>query len=156
MIPEAATLRLRPAMPDDAELLFAWVNSPDSLAGKLSTGGPIPWETHQDWLQRKLKDPDCAIWIGEYADEPAGQVRVERRDGMLEVDVFVDRDKRGGGLGRTLLAALAAQCRERFPGDDLLARVKPDNIASQKLFRAAGYELSEERADHLVFTWRPA
>jgi len=75
---------------DDARLLFEWVNSAESPAGKLRTSGSILWSVHVEWLSRRLADPSCAIWIADHDGTPVGQARVELRDGALEVDIFVE------------------------------------------------------------------
>ena len=152
---EGVALRLRAAREGDARLLFAWVNRPDSLAAKLATEAAISWETHQSWLAARLADPSSALWIAEQDGRPVGQVRVERRERGLEVDIFVSAEARGRGVARRLLARAARACAERWPGLPLVARVKTGNLASERLFLAAGYALAEQRDDHRVYL-RPA
>jgi RimJ/RimL family protein N-acetyltransferase len=152
---EGLALRLRAVHEGDARLLFAWVNRPDSLAAKLETDAAIPWETHQSWLAARLADPGSALWIAEQDGRPVGQVRVERREIGLEVDIFVTAEARGRGLARCMLARAARACADRWPGLPLVARVKTGNLASERLFLAAGYALARQRDDHRVYV-RPA
>lgn len=149
-------LRLRGAGAADARLLFDWVNRPESLATKLKTTGPIAWEVHQAWLAERLADPGSGLWIAELAGAPVGQARVERRGEALEVDIFVVPAARGRSLGRRILALLREECARRWPGLPLVARVRPHNLASVRLFAAAGYREKEVRDDHLVFVLEPA
>ena len=147
-------LVLRSARREDAQLLFKWVNSPESIAAKLTTHEPIPWEVHESWLTARLGDPGTGLWIAERERKPVGQVRVQEAGGHLEVDIFVAAEERRKGLARRMLAALAAECEMRWHGWPLVARTRHDNIASQRLFSAAGYSLQERKEDHLVYVLR--
>jgi len=151
--PASSAARLRPAREGDGRTLFAWVNNPDSLAAKLRTRTAIAWEDHRRWLAARLADPDTGLWIAEVGGEPAGQVRLQAGAGGMEVDVYVAPSHRGRGLGLTLLGHAADEARRRWPGRPLLARVKPDNRASRRLFERAGYELSATAPDHLVYAY---
>ncbi len=147
---------LRPATAGDVELLFAWVNSPDSLANKLATTGPIPRDEHVAWFAETLAKPMAAIWIVEHEGRPAGQVRLEKRGKALEVDIYVDASQRGRGLGVAMLEAARAKAAERWPGVPLLARVRPENWASRRLFAKAGYGAMVVAQDHLILRRDPA
>lgn len=148
-------MKLRPVRDSDARLMFDWVNSPESLAGKLETRDPIPWETHAKWFAARLADPDTRLWMAESDNRAVGQVRVQRTRTGLEIDVFVAAECRRRGLGRRMLAAAAAECAAHWPGLPLVAKVKLDNVASQRLFAAAGYALGQRKEDHLVYILDP-
>ena len=42
-------------------------------------------------------------------------------------------------------------CATRWPGTPLIARVRPDNWASRRLFAKAGYGGMVVQPDHLIF-----
>jgi RimJ/RimL family protein N-acetyltransferase len=147
----AQQVALRPARESDADLLLAWVNQSDSLAAKLKTTTPIPRETHIAWLRKRLVSPECAIWVAERVGAPVGQMRAERGEDGLEVDIFVAPEARGNGIALAMLGMLAVRCAERWPGAPLIARIKPDNLASRRLFVRAGYAEAGPAPDHLVF-----
>ena len=150
-----AAVAMRAAVASDASTLFEWVNRPDSLAAKLRTPEPVTWERHRAWLRARLHDGDTRIWIAEIDGRPIGQVRVQRGQVGTEVDIFVEAGARNLGIGRDLLAWLARRCGAEWPGTALIARVKPANRASRRLFAAAGYEMAEAREDHLVYRLVP-
>lgn len=144
-------MKLRPAEHRDAELLFDWVNRPDSLAGKLKTSGPITRETHEAWFARSLSDAAAAIWIIEVDGQPAGQVRVFLNDDWNDVDIYLAAPHRRRGLAQAALAAVVEGLRRRKQALRLRARVKTGNAASQKLFERAGFACQATAPDHVVY-----
>ena len=144
-------LAVRPAAAGDGKLLFDWVNRPDSLAYKLKTEGAVAWADHQRWLEACLRDDDSAIWIGELNRQPAGQVRLQRSERGLVVDIYVDPGSRRRGVAGGLLRHAAVRAAIRWPGTPIVADVKHGNNASRTLFLAAGYVHEQRHADYDVF-----
>ena len=146
-------LSLRRATLVDGERLLAWVNRPDSLAGKLRTTAPIPRDTHLRWLAARLNDPDCRIHIIEQAGMPVGQLRLERIGAGYEIDIYLEPDARGRGLAaQAIRIAIAERCRAD-PDCPIVARVKSDNAESRRLFEAIGFALEPSTADHLLYRY---
>lgn len=151
------TLRYRTAGIDDARLLFDWVNSPDSLAGKLRTTSAIDWNSHLAWLRARLAGKDSLILIAETSGEPIGQVRLqEGAEGSLEVDIYLIPDYRRQGFARSMIIEAVMQGRRRWPGRKFRAVVRTANAASQALFRSAGFRCSESHQEYTVFVANPA
>jgi RimJ/RimL family protein N-acetyltransferase len=148
------TVALRPAAPSDMALLFEWVNRPDSLANKLRTQAPIALARHRAWFAERLADADSAIWIVERAGEPVGQLRLQRKQAHLEVDIYIVAQARRGRLGEAALLRAAGLAARRWPAVPLLARVKPANRASHRLFLACGYARIADRHDQVVYELR--
>ncbi len=129
------TIALRDATRADAQLLFDWVNSPDSLRTKGATHAHIPWRTHTIWLAARLDDPDCTLKIIERDGAPAGQLRLQPGGDAFEVDIYVMPADRGRGVAATALRLAFAQ----MPEQRFCARVGHGNPASQALFRGLGF-----------------
>lgn len=142
--PNQRGMQLRPATGDDARLLFEWANDPQTRAASFNSD-PIAWDTHVDWLQRRLNDRDTRIWIGEVDGDPVGQVRFQRDGGEWEISVVVAPDARGNGHAASLIAA-----GTRELGEPIVARIKPANEASIRAFEKAGYRLVDD-GDPLVY-----
>ncbi len=160
--PTEKGLHLRPARRSDAELLLGWVNSPDSLAAKLETKGPIAWEAHLNWLEERLADPYTALWIAEREGRPIGQLRLQRRSegeaAPFDVDIYLLREERGQGHARAMLEDAIARVAGKWPGAMLRALVRKENAASRALFEAAGFRREAGAGDgdgHLVFLLGP-
>lgn len=75
--------------------------------------------------------------------------------GVHECTLYVDRDHRGGGVGRALLSALIEEARSRGSWK-LLGKVFPENAASLALFEKSGFRRVgvHERHAQLDGAWR--
>ena len=75
--------------------------------------------------------------------------------GVAEVSVYVGREARGRGLGRSLLAALIEES-ERHGVWTLQASIFPENAASVALHKALGFRVvgTRERVARLKGRWR--
>ncbi len=147
----ALPITLRRAEGNDADMLLAWANASDSSAYNLRTTALIRREEHLVWLARTLVSDTAAIWIAEAGGGwPVGQIGLVLRDAALEVDIYVVPRMRGKGIAQAMLDAVHPAAAEAWPGVKLLARVKPKNKASRRLFEAAGYVCTATEPNHLV------
>jgi len=135
-----AEIALRRAGFDDGELLFRWAGDPVVRAASFS-GAAIAWPDHVRWLQGKLGDPGCALFVGTNgAGEPLGTVRFDREASVAVVSTTVDPAWRDRGYGAALIRAA---CRAYFASpsaDTVEAYVKEDNEPSRRAFLAAGFD----------------
>ncbi len=133
---------LRPAAPEDVDLLFRWTNDPTVRANAFSTD-PIPYENHVAWFRGRLENPDCWIYIGMKQEKPVGVIRVERIQDAPQAGLIsysVDRDARGQGIGTELLQQICRQDLEMDGIRVLAGQVKLENVPSQRAFEKAGYQ----------------
>lgn len=142
----SAAIALRAAAIDDADLLLAWVNDPETLAAKQLTSEPIPREAHVAWLAKRLGAPTCRIWIIERAAAPIGQLRFEDKGGGFEIDVFVAPSERGSGAARRALALGLERLRAETGAPTATALVLKSNMRSARFFEACGFERIGEEA----------
>lgn len=133
------TVLVRAAGREDCELLFGWANDPLTRSMSLRTR-PIAWQEHAEWYDRVTGDPATLLLVGEAWEAgawvPCGQARVDP-DGI--VSLAVAPRLRGRGLAVPLLRAALLEARARVPGRPLLAYIKPENKASQRVFERAGF-----------------
>ena len=146
-------MKLRPAAIADRDLLYDWVNRPDSLDNKLRTREPIDLATHGAWLHARLSDPDTRISIVMETNEPIGQVRLQRGGCGCEVDIYIVARARGRGVGRRALQAHVEATAAWRSGSPLIARVRSDNLASRRLFSAMGFHIHKQFDDHVVYRY---
>lgn len=144
----ASLLRLRPAGPEDAALLWEWANDPVVRQAAFSTA-PIPWDDHVLWLARHLADPDSYVYVASSSDDkPVGVVRFQRDGPIAEISVVVAQNRRGEGWGP---AIIHAGVRSLFEESDnitaVTARVKPENRASLTSFDDAAFVVAGEGQD---------
>ncbi len=153
------TLLVRPAGPGDRRLLWEWANDPEARARSFHPE-TIAWETHVEWFERRLADPDCVLLVGEdAADRPVGQVRFDLdAAGGAVVSVSVAPGERGRGLGTALLRQGIERLQAAGSGRLLSAFIRPDHLASRKLFERVGFELARrtEVAGHPALAYELA
>jgi UDP-2,4-diacetamido-2,4,6-trideoxy-beta-L-altropyranose hydrolase len=126
------TVTLRDATMDDARMLFDWAN--DSRVRTSS------WEDHRKWMEKKLADPCCRMFIGMDGQSPIGQIRFDiRGDGDAEIDVHVDPFERGKGYGTLLIQNGMQRFFDMTEVRTVHAFAKMDNDASRKAFLKAGF-----------------
>ena len=138
------TIHLRPATVDDRQQLFDWTNDAEVRKASFHSA-PIEAATHDAWLQSRLHDANCTIYMasdGQHA--PLGQVRFDRNGAAATISVSVDSKQRGKRRG-TRLIHLA--CRRYFYEHDvrtIVALIKPRNEASLKVFERVGFVFAQE------------
>ena len=141
---------IRAAAGSDAANLLAWRNH-ESVRRAAWQSAPIAPADHDTWLRSVLADPDRVLVIGERAGRPVGVVRFDIAAGSAEVSIHRVPDAAGPGLGGALLAAAEAWLLARRPDvGRFTASVRPENVRSHALFRAAGYRTAEVRYEKPV------
>lgn len=139
-------LYLRKATENDVDILFKWAN--DEVVRKNSfCTEKIKYEDHLAWFDKLLKDSNRMQFILEQNDEGQinliGQIRIslEENGTQAEIGYSVDSTYRGMGYGKQMLRMAAAELQRDYPGiNRLIAKVKPNNVASYKAFIDNGFE----------------
>ena len=152
------TLRLRLAQEHDRGLLWEWANDPAVRAASFASA-PIAWETHTAWFAEKLRQEKCLILIAEDdAGTPVGQVRFDpREDGGADVNVSVAKASRGCGLAVSIIELGVRKAFATADWNRIHAFIKPENVASQKIFKKAGFaaagadQIRGNAALHFIF-----
>ena len=122
---------MRQAVVEDAQLLFEWRN--DLLARQNSENtAEVGHEEHMAWFGAALSDPDHRIYLAVADDLPVGVARALRKENTWLLSRNIAPESRGRGFGREMVAAMLDKL------DGLVrARIRKDNLASQKIARAA-------------------
>jgi len=131
----ATTLRL--AKDTDCDLLYSWQTEE---ARRYFNDPNVPeLSNHRDWFHERMARGNSSLWIIERGAASAGYVRLDRseagREGFV-VSVLIDQQFQGRGIATLALKTL----RELVPGSHLWAEIHPDNVASRKAFKKAGYQ----------------
>lgn len=135
-------LRLRTANKADDKMLWEWVNDPQVRVSAFSSE-LISWEKHLAWFTHKLQDPNCFIFIAMDCDDlPVGQVRVDvQATNQAEIDIHLAPGRRGFGYGTCLLIEAVHLIFRETAVELINAYIKPDNIASIKMFEKANFSM---------------
>lgn len=154
----APKLHLRRVTDADAELLYAWAND-KVVRDSAFDSAPLQWQSHCEWLRKRLADQGCFIFIG-FNDQhlPVGQIRFEqKKSAEFEVDVHTAPAARGCGYGAALIACGIQQLVKENPVDMVHAYVKATNRRSKQAFLRAGFaQLSDlpvhnQPCHHLIY-----
>lgn len=130
-------MRFREAVIGDARNLFDWRNDPVTCENSINSE-PISWESHVAWLNKSLKSSDRKLFIAELDGVPIGTVRYDKIPEGDELSWTVSPASRSRGIGyRMVSEALGNRPAQ-------IARIKRDNIASQKIAVKTGFILSED------------
>jgi len=123
----------------DGDLIYKWQTDPKT---RLYSDNPaLPeYEEHILWLENKLNDHTCFIFMMEHANEPAGVVRLDYNDESNDscfyvVSIYIAPEFYRKGIGSIALNYIS----RIFDSVDLHAKIHDKNIASQQLFLSAGY-----------------
>ena len=132
-------LVVRPALPEDAWLLWEWANEA-AVRHNAFNPEPIQWEVHLNWLTQKLGQETARLWIIEQNGQPVAQIRYDDRgDGRAEIGYSVAQGARGQGLGSKVLQETAALACRALGVAAVYGVVFQSNIASIRAFEKAGF-----------------
>ena len=136
---------------NDAEYLFKWRNDPHTIAMSLNSM-PVNWNEHIEWLQRALNDEKKLLILCYLENSaPVGLVRFDVYHHYAEVSINLNPHWRGKGVSKECLtAALKRFQREFRKPTQIIARIKIDNKASQRLFIGAGFTYFKAQ-DNITF-----
>ena len=144
-------VRLRLVRWSDAGRLLEWANDAETRRQSLSPE-TIEMGVHRNWLRANLADPRVDLLIAENGLGPVGALRLAPGwHGHLEVSINVAPGRRGG-LGTVMLKAAMRRWDRLFVGQQLVARIKPGNLASERAFAHVGFRPVADAADAIVYT----
>lgn len=132
---------LRKAEYGDIDLLYRWANDPVVRNNSFHTN-LIPYEDHVRWFSRMIADDSVLQFIMMDGNLPVGQIRLNIDGDEAEIGYSIAEEHRGKGYGHKILKLVADKVSEQYPDiNSLVAKVKPDNDVSNKLFQIEGYEM---------------
>ena len=137
----------------DCRVIFEWRN--DEHTRNMSNGiDTIEWEEHQKWFANSLNSQSRLILVCEKAFEgPIATVRFDIGGSNAVVSINLCPTMRGKGLATLCLRSSINFFSKRRPTvHKLTAKVKEMNIASRKVFSAAGFTKEKLEKDLGTYT----
>ena len=132
---------LREAEKSDLDLLFTWANDPAVRQNSFTTD-QIPYKVHRKWFDHMMSDAMVLQYILMDDEVPVGQIRLNIDNDSAEIGYSIAAEHRGKGYGHKVLQLITKVVKEHHPEiRTLIAKVKPENAASKKLFEGEGYEM---------------
>lgn len=132
-------LKLRKSNLEDSNILFQLAND-FSVRNNSFNNQTIELEEHENWYKSKLKDPKTIIFIAEVFDEFIGQIRIDIDNSSAMISYAICKNHRKKGYGTEILVVLENLVKSAYPEiQELIGRVKYDNIGSQKVLEKLNY-----------------
>ena len=136
-------LEFRNATMADADILLAWRNDPEvrSVSFHSST---IQHAEHQQWLTRSIAMQDRILLMAEDRHGNAiGKIQIDFTSetvNSVTIGIVVGQRYRGRGLGTILIEkSTSALFKAEKNVQQIVAQIKPGNLASERAFRKAGF-----------------
>ncbi|REG85000.1 GNAT family N-acetyltransferase [Marinomonas pollencensis] len=142
-------LQLRPANMNDADCLLAWRNDRATREASLCTAR-VEVADHIKWLRSAISNDQQRLYIAEVNHRAVGSIRADREGECWILSWTVAPRSRGKGIAQQMLKCFIEGCNET-----LLAQIKVNNIASQKVAVRAGFVLQDVQ-DGIFFYQRNA
>ena len=133
-------IRIRAADKGDCDDIYVWRR--DFVSRAMFFNSKIPsYEEHIHWFNSSLNNPDRKLYIGEIAYTKIGVCRFDRnaKSGVFEVSINMNPNCRGRGYGKCLLAS-SIRAVDKNSKTEFLAKIKPKNQASLKIFKTLGFK----------------
>lgn len=141
---QTSPICLRPVSDSDIELLWEWAKDPVTRQNSFDSA-KIPWEEHRAWCRNKLSDESCRLWIAlNGGSAPVGCVRFDCKESEATISLTVAPNARGKGYGTKIIQHACDRLFAKSPFHLVHAYVKPENIASVKVFEAAGFRYDSD------------
>ncbi|MGH6846061.1 MAG: GNAT family N-acetyltransferase [Methylocella sp.] len=152
------SLILRRAAADDSRDLWLWRNDDETRRCSRATD-VVAWPRHDAWYREKLKDCGSQILVALEDGVPIGMIRFDRIDkDRFRANITVAPTARGRGLGHTILRLGCDRLMQDFSDATIVAEVRIENIASQRIFEANGFHrnLDQQQAELHMYVKAPA
>lgn len=137
-------MSLRAWQPGEADL---YVSGRDRAVFEFTTESPeLDSETCANDIRLRREDPNLAPFaICDARDQPLGNIEVRRTRGGAELSYWLMPAARGLGYGKEALRAASDWAEQTWGAGTLTLEIQPDNEASIRTARAAGFVRSGTR-----------
>ena len=141
----------RLARKQDMQLFYAWTNDPDVRANSFQSE-PIPLESHLSWFERMMNDAHAALYVFFCGREAVGQLRLQMNNKRCTISYSVAKEARGRGYGKWILEQSEALAKQKWNAvDELAGHVTPSNEASNRVFKALGFETEHLSSEEIIY-----
>lgn len=143
------TIKSRPVRDGDLKQIYEWRNNPLVRKNSFQTD-EIKWEEHFSYWTKRMQNTDCYSYIVLLDQTDLGLIRIDKKNNSsYEVNILIAPESQGKGYGimaidKTKKIAIKLKIKK------LMARVKPDNFASQKIFEKNGF-IEKERNKEVIY-----
>jgi len=143
-------LSFKIACESDERLLLEWRNE-ETVRQQSFTSDIVTAEAHHKWFQTVMKRPDITILILHLGEIPVGCMRFECHETWAELSYSIDRRYRGSGIGKELIHMSIDYAEKELLLSQLRAKVKKNNLPSQKVLSVNRFQKIDESTDQPYF-----
>jgi UDP-2,4-diacetamido-2,4,6-trideoxy-beta-L-altropyranose hydrolase len=134
-------ISVRLAVADDAVLVWPWRNN-ESTRRYFFDSSPVSLNSHTEWWKQSLSNVSRVLLLGKLNENEIGVIRYDFDELQnAKVSIYLDPELTGLGFGEHLLCAGQDWILKNHPEvKAITAEVMVKNIASLKVFQAAGFQ----------------
>lgn len=130
-------ISLRPVTKNDIGQIYEWRNHP-SIRNWCFVTKEIDFGEHTKYWHSRLKEKGRFSFMVTCDGKNVGLIRLDKGRGSYEVDILISPESQGRGLGSSALQK-TKEIAKNFGIRKLSAKIKPDNVASKKVFEKNGF-----------------
>ena len=133
-------ITLEKARLEDCRTIFQWRNHP-AVRKHFFDSRELSYSEHKEWFENSLERKDRIILIAYKDVKKVGVIRFDflSDSNTAEIDIYVAPEMHGNGFGKKILAKGEDWVRENTSIKTLVAKVKPGNEISMKMFKGRGF-----------------
>jgi L-amino acid N-acyltransferase YncA len=141
---------IRTADKRDCKDVYAWRTDIVSRTMFFNSNMPT-YEEHVQWFNSSLNNTGRKLYIGEIGSTKIGVCRFDHdtKSEVVEVSINMNPKCRGRGYGKRLLAS-SIRAFQKVYKSEFLAKIKPENLASLKIFKSVGFQEISLKEDMIV------
>lgn len=142
---------LKPASDNDCKDLWLWRNHP-VVRKNFFNDKPISWKEHKAWFYSKAKSPNAKIYIATLDEKKIGVIRFETEETLIRVSFNLNPDFFNRNLGSKIMKlGTEKMLCEISCAKPIIAEIKKENIAAQKVVSRAGYKRIKETKEAFIY-----
>ncbi|MCF7888035.1 MAG: GNAT family N-acetyltransferase [Candidatus Omnitrophica bacterium] len=131
---------IRLAEEKDCRDIWKWRNHPKVRKWCINNND-IKLADHKKWFKEKKQDKKTEIYIAENNNNKIGQVRFDILKNVAEININLNPEYFGRGLGHRVLLEATNNFFSHHGGvKKIIAKIISENLASIKAFSKAGYK----------------
>ncbi|MDA8849255.1 GNAT family N-acetyltransferase [Flavobacteriaceae bacterium] len=129
---------------NDINIFFNWINDP--LVRSLSFNSEkVSLKVHEKWFLNKINDSNCIMLLFFKANDPIGQVRIEKETlNQAVISISISNENRSKGYSVYMLKKASKYFHSKNPKFIINAYIKNNNLKSINSFEKASFKFQNE------------
>jgi RimJ/RimL family protein N-acetyltransferase len=151
-------IKFRYAIESDLDLYYQWLNDPEVRKNSFNQQ-EVSYADHSKWFKKILKNPSAFLYVFHWDRQyPVGQVRIVKGELESIIGISIDAKYRGKGMTVEIIKLACSDFLSKFSDQKIIAFIKPENVASLKVFKSAGFydctnhKINEVNSFRLIYT----